>query len=76
MASDLEIFEAYKTQIDDQIKGIDISFFNLVHERLIYRIDESKDLYKKVLNTPYDFSETDSLVVDYDLLPYTQSKKN
>ncbi len=75
LAADLASFEEYKTQIDDQIKGIDISFFNLVHERLIYRIDESKDLYKKVLNTPYDFSETDSLVVDYDLLPYAQSKK-
>ena len=75
LATDLASFEEYKTQIDDQIKGIDISFFNLVHERLIYRIDESKDLYKKVLNTPYDFSETDSLVVNYDLLPYAQSKK-
>ena len=75
LASDLEIFEAYKTQIDDQIKGIDISFFNLVYERLIYRIDESKDLYQKVLNAPYDFSEVDSLVVDYDLLPYAASKK-
>jgi len=49
LATDIKSFEAYKTQIDDQIKGVDISFFNLVQERLVYRIDEAKDLYKKVL---------------------------
>ncbi|MFT4791618.1 MAG: carboxyl-terminal processing protease [Arcticibacterium sp.] len=73
LATDIKSFEAYKTQIDDQIKGVDISFFNLVQERLVYRIDEAKDLYKKVLETPYNFTATDSLVVDYDSLEYAES---
>lgn len=75
LAEDLAAFETYKKQIDDQIKGIDISFFNLVHERLIYRLEESKALYQKVLKNPYDFAAADSLVVDYALLPFASSKK-
>ncbi|MEJ6623525.1 MAG: carboxy terminal-processing peptidase [Flavobacteriaceae bacterium] len=73
LATDIKSFEAYKTQIDDQIKGVDISFFNLVQERLVYRIDEAKDLYKKVLETPYNFTATDSLVVEYNSLEYAES---
>lgn len=75
LASDIEEFKDYRDQLDDQIKAVDISFFNLVHERLIYRIDESKDLYKKVLKTPYNFNAVDSLVVDYKTLPYAATPK-
>ena len=30
-ASDIKEFEAYKNQIDDQIKAYEVSFFNLTH---------------------------------------------
>lgn len=34
LASDIEEFEQYKFQIDDQIRNTDITFFNIVYERL------------------------------------------
>ena len=36
--SDVKEFEAFKTLLDDQIKNYDLSFFNLVHNRLTQRI--------------------------------------
>ena len=55
-ASDIKEFEAYKDKLDDQIKAYDISFFNLTHERLLKRLEESKAMYKEVLTEPFDFN--------------------
>ena len=49
LASDVKDFEQYKFQIDDQIKNTDITFFNMVYERLLVRMDDAKVIYKEVL---------------------------
>ncbi|HZH69817.1 MAG TPA: tail-specific protease, partial [Flavobacteriaceae bacterium] len=49
LASDIEEFKKYELQIDDQIKNKELDFFNLVHSRLIQRIEESQSIYKEVL---------------------------
>ncbi|MCD2257684.1 carboxy terminal-processing peptidase [Psychroserpens luteolus] len=74
-ASDIEEFEAYKIELDDQIKAYDISFFNLTHERLLKRIEESKDIYNDVLSEPFDFSKAEDFSTDYGKLTYATSKK-
>ncbi|MCB0445609.1 MAG: tail-specific protease, partial [Gelidibacter sp.] len=74
-ASDIKEFEAYKDELDDQIKASDISFFNLTHQRLLQRIAESETLYKDVLETPFDFSKKEEFSTDYDNLPYVSSKQ-
>ena len=45
LESDLNEFEQYKFQIDDQIRNTDISFFNLVHTRLMQRMQEAREMY-------------------------------
>ncbi|MGS2725226.1 carboxy terminal-processing peptidase [Psychroserpens sp. BH13MA-6] len=74
-ASDIKEFEAYKNQLDDQIKAYDITFFNITHDRLLKRIAESKNIYKEVLAKPYDFSIAEEFSTDYDNLGYASSKK-
>ena len=74
-ASDIEEFEAYKDQLDDQIKAYDISFFNLTHDRLLQRIAESKNIYKDVLSNPFDFNSAEEFSTDYEKLGYVDSKK-
>ncbi len=54
--SDIEEFSAYRNSIDDQIKEYDLTFFNLTHERLLKRMEESKEIYKEVLSKPFDFN--------------------
>lgn len=73
--SDIKEFEKYKYKLDDQIKEDDITFFNLTHQRLLERIEESKAIYKEVLSTPFDFSIKEEFMTDYDNLSYVKSKK-
>ena len=74
-ASDIEEFEAYKDQLDDQIKAYDLTFFNLTHNRLLKRIEESKEIYKDVLAEAFDFSASEEISTDNEKLDYVDSKK-
>ncbi|WP_431134021.1 carboxy terminal-processing peptidase [Psychroserpens mesophilus] len=75
-ASDIEEFEKYKTELDDQIKAYDLSFFNLTYERYVQRLAESKEIYKEVLENPFDFSIDEDFSTDYDDLAYVTTKKD
>lgn len=75
LKSDLKDFEVYKDEIDDQIKEYDISFFKLVHERLLKRIEETKTIYKEVLEVPFDYTLDEEYNADYESLDYAKNKK-
>lgn len=74
-ASDIKEFEAYRGKIDDQLKARDLSFFNLTHQRLLQRIEESQVIYKDVLAKPFDYSIDEEINTEYKKLPYVNSKK-
>lgn len=73
LASDIAEFSKYKTEIDDQIKNKDLTFFNLVHSRFLQRADEVRKLYPEILSKPFDYSEKEAIDVDYDNLDYANS---
>ncbi len=73
--SDIKEFEAFKTQLDDQIKDYDVAFFNLTHERLLKRIEESKAIYAEILEKPFDFTKDESYTADYEKLDYVKNKR-
>ncbi len=73
--SDIKEFRAYQDKLDDQIKAYDISFFNLTHDRLLQRLEESKAIYKEVLAQPFDFDIQEEFSTDYENLTYVNSKK-
>jgi carboxyl-terminal processing protease len=75
LASDIAEFEKYKTEIDDQIKNKDLSFFNLVYDRFQERMQEVQKIYPQVLEKPFDFSKKETINVDYDNLAYAHSTK-
>ncbi|MFV0540483.1 MAG: carboxy terminal-processing peptidase [Aestuariibaculum sp.] len=72
--SDYKEFEKYKDKIDDQLKNSDITFFNVVHERLLKRIEEAKTMYKDVLATPFDYTKDESFDNDIDNLAFVKNK--
>ncbi|OZV69272.1 carboxy terminal-processing peptidase [Winogradskyella aurantia] len=74
-ASDIKEFEAYKNEIDDQIKAYDLTFFNLTHQRLLERIAESKKIYTEILDKPFDFSIEEEYSTNYDELEYANNKR-
>lgn len=76
LEEDIKEFEQFKFQIDDQIKSTDISFFNLVYERLMQRMEDAKAIYKEVLDTPFDYNEKENIDIDYEKLPFAASRKD
>ncbi|MBO3115739.1 carboxy terminal-processing peptidase [Winogradskyella sp. DF17] len=74
-ASDIKEFEAYKYDIDDQIKAYDLTFFNLTHERLLQRVEESKKLYASILDKSFNYDKDEVFSADYENLDYVQSKR-
>ncbi len=75
LESDIAEFEQYKFQIDDQIKNTDISFFNLVYDRLMLRMKEARGIYDEVLQDPFDFNVEESIEIDYEKQPYAADRK-
>ncbi len=74
MEEDIMEFEKYKFQLDDQIKNTDISFFNLVYERLMTRMEDAKVIYKEVLSVPFDYTIEETISVKYDKELFAASK--
>ena len=72
--SDIKEFEAYKKELDDQILNYDVRFFNLVYERLLIRIENSKKVYNQVLETPFDYTLEETFNTDYENKAYASSK--
>lgn len=73
--SDIEDFKKFETNIDDQLKAYDITFFNVTYERMLKRIEEAKVIYKEVLSQPFDYSKDESFNTDYDKIGYVKNKK-
>lgn len=74
LESDIQDFEKYRFQLDDQIKNVDISFFDIVYQRLIQRMEEAKEIYKEVLNEPFDYTVKESLEINYKEQGYSASR--
>ena len=73
LQSDIDEFAKYETQLDDQIKNKDLSFFNLTYSRLMKRISESKVFYKDILAKPFDYTVKEDFNTDYEKLPYVKT---
>ena len=74
-ASDIEEFLVYETQLDDQIKDYDVSFFDLTFERYVQRVEETKSIYKDILSEPFDYTISEQFYTDNEKLDYVTSKK-
>jgi carboxyl-terminal processing protease len=73
LKSDIDEFEEFKTELDNQILAHDVSFFNMVYERFLTRFEDSKDLYSKVLERPFDFNLEEVYSTNYENNTYVDS---
>lgn len=73
LQSDINNFERYKDEIDDQIRVADVSFFNLTYDRLIARMGQVKEFYGELLVDPFDFSVKDSIDLNFEEIPYART---
>jgi carboxyl-terminal processing protease len=75
LQSDIDEFEKYRFMIDDEIRNTDITFFNVVYQRLMVRMQEAKEIYGDVLSQPFDYTIDETIEIDYDKQEFATSKK-
>ena len=73
--SDIKDFEKFKLTLDDQLKAHDITFFNVVHERMLKRIEEAKEIYTDVLANPFDYTVNEEFDTNYENMTFVKNKK-
>ena len=64
-------------RIDDQLRELDLTFFDLTYKRLILRMNEVESLYASLLSRPFDFEKKESFDMDYEeqLFPLSQTSR-
>ncbi|KAB7528201.1 tail-specific protease [Flagellimonas olearia] len=75
LESDVREFEKYRFMIDDEIRNTEITFFNVVYQRLMVRMNEAKEIYKEVLAEPFDYTLDEVIDIDYDKQEFATNKK-
>ena len=73
LQSDIDEFAKYETLIDDEIKSQKLTFFDLTYNRLMERMNESKDFYKEILDKPFNYNVDETFNTDYEKLPFAQN---
>ena len=73
LQADIDEFSKYELELDDQLLNKDLTFFDLTYTRLIQRIEESKSIYKSILNQPFDYTINESFNTDYEKMPYAKN---
>jgi len=71
---DLNDFSLFKTEIDDQLKREDLSFYNSITNRFQLRLKESSNYYKEILNKPFNYKTEETLNTDYGELKFVKTK--
>jgi carboxyl-terminal processing protease len=77
LQSDYREFAKYMYRIDDQLRELDLTFFDLTYQRLILRMKEVESLYASLLSRPFDFEKKESFDMDYEkqLFPLSQNSR-
>lgn len=73
LQSDIDEFAKHETTLDDEIKNKELTFFNLTYSRLKQRIEESKNYYKSVYESPIDYKIDEEFNADFENLPFASS---
>jgi len=71
---DIKEFSSYKYKIDDQIKRSDLSFYNLVYNRFLEKINSAKNYYVKILEKPFNYKKEEELDMNYEKVPFAKNE--
>ena len=71
--SDIDFFDSFRFEIDDQIKSSKIEFFNLSHQRYLQRLDQVKSFYRSLLDQSFDFTIDEKINLDFKNQSYSKS---
>lgn len=73
--SDITIFKQFETELDNQIQNFDVQFFNLVYDKLLSRIEESRGIYTNILKIPFNYDINEEYQSNTEKLDYVSTTK-
>ena len=71
--ADIDQLKPFDTQLDDQIKAYDYTFFNKSVELLDMHMAKVEGFYNEVITLPIDFSVNEKIEMDGDKKPYAKN---
>lgn len=74
MQEDIDILSQYKYDLDEQLSTDRLDFFNLSISLLSKRTLEVQDIYKKILEIPFDYDLDETIEMDPDKTSYAKNK--
>ena len=73
LASDIKELKKFETSIDNELHGAPIQFFFAVEEIYKKRINEVNSFYPVFLQTPFQFTTDESILLDPEKLDYPKT---
>jgi len=73
LASDIKDLKKFETSIDNELHGDPIQFFHAVEEVYKKRVDEVNAFYPSLLQTPFQFTNDETILLDTDKLDFPKS---
>lgn len=75
MQEDIDVLSQYKYDLDNQLSTDRLDFFNLSISLLNKRVIEVQDIYKEILENPFNYEMEESIEMDPDKTDYARSKE-
>lgn len=75
LKSDVDKLAQYRAKIDNQVRDLDYTFFELSVKIINERINEAKSYYQATLAQPFDFVKEEFIELDAKKLNYCADKK-
>jgi len=73
LQEDIDLLNNYRLDLDDQILSDRLDFFNLSVELIEKRSREVQQIYRELLEKPFDYTINEKIEMDTDKLPYSKS---
>ncbi len=67
---DFQTFDQYSTQLDDELKESDLTFFNLVDSIYLERLNLTEGWFQEILNEPFDYNIKEQVASKVKEIPY------
>lgn len=64
LQSDVDGLNAYRDQIDDEIKNNSLEFFDKINSLFVQRVNVAETYYKDILSRPFTFSSNEEIELD------------
>lgn len=75
LKEDITEFEKYKSEITNQLKDHNLDFFELTYSTMQNRMAEMQEVYKEILDKPFEMETDEMINTDFDKLDYPASKE-